>query len=103
MSKHTVSADGGPLKATRPAAICPGSRAELYLDWFSMCHRRLQALHRIAEGRQQPDDPMWITGVVSLLARHGWTPKDFGFVDPPTLDIQPNTGVLWAARAKTVN
>jgi hypothetical protein len=82
----------------------PPFESDLYLTCFQLCHHRLQALHRITGGRQQPDDPSLVTGAESLLARHGWTPKDFGFVDPPAFDVQPNTGTLWAALdAVTVN
>ena len=82
----------------------PAFESEVYLTFFQLCHHRLQALHRIAEGRQQPDDRSMVTGAESLLAMKGWTPKDFGFVDPPTFDVQPNTGTLWAALdATTVN
>jgi hypothetical protein len=50
-----------------------------------LCHLRLAALYRIAEGRQQPDDASLVSGAESLLARRGLTPRDFGFVDPPHL------------------
>jgi hypothetical protein len=106
MSKPTASAAGAamPAEGHKTRRDLPPFESERYLDCFSMCHRRLQAFHRIAEGRQQPDDHMWITEVVSLLARHDWTPKDFGFVDPPAFDVRPNTGTVFAAQdAATVN
>ena|SRR5580658_8974625 len=103
MSKPTVSAEGGAMPAEgHPHKAIPAFESEAYLTFFQLCHHRLQALHKIAEGRGQPDDRKMVTGAESLLAKHGWTPKDFGFVDPPTFDVQPNTGTLWAALDATI-
>ena len=98
MSKLTASAAGGAM----PRKPIPAFESEVYLTFFQLCHHRLQALHKIAEGRGQSDDHKMVTGAESLLAMHGWTPKDFGFVDPPTFDVQPNTGTLWAALDATI-
>ena len=103
MSKLTASAAGGAMPAEgRLRKAIPAFESEGYLTFFQLCHHRLQALHKIAEGRGQPDDRKMVTGAESLLAMHGWTPKDFGFVDPPMFDIQPNTGTLWAALDATI-
>jgi hypothetical protein len=103
MSKTTASAAGGAMPAEgHPHKAIPAFESEVYLTFFQLCHHRLQALHKIAEGRGQPDDRKMVTGAESLLAMHGWTPKDFGFVDPPTFDVQPNTGTLWAALDATI-
>ena len=64
----------------------PPRGSSMHLNWVQMCHFRLVALYRIAEGRQQHDDAALFTGAESLLARHGWMPPDFGFVDPPQFD-----------------
>jgi hypothetical protein len=103
MKRNTASGDGGALPEDRKPL--PAFESELYLTIFILCHHRLQALHRIAEGRECPhDDRCMITGAEETLARHGWTPNDFGFVDPPTFDVQPNTGTVFAALdATTVN
>jgi hypothetical protein len=39
-----------------------------------------------------------ISGAEELLAMKGWTPKDFGFVDPPMFDLTANTGTVFAAQ-----
>ena len=87
-----------PAESHKTRRDLPPFEDERYLNWFSMCHRRLQALHQIAQGHQRPDDSSWVNGVVKLLALHGWTPRDFGFVDPPTFEVKPNTGILFAAQ-----
>src|SRR5580704_15947741 len=104
MSKHTASAAGGatPAEGHKTSKPLPAFESYLYLTCFQFCHFRLQALHRIAEGREQPNDRSMISGAEELLAMKGWTPKDFGFVDPPTFDVQPNTGTLWAALEATI-
>jgi hypothetical protein len=58
----------------------------VYLSWVQLCHMRLAALYRIAGGREEPDDAKLVTGCESLLALHGWVPRDFGFVDTPEFD-----------------
>jgi hypothetical protein len=106
MSKPTVSAAGGAMPDAEilPRKPIPAFESEVYLTFFQLCHHRLQALHKIAQGRGQPDDRKMVTGAESLLAMHGWTPKDFGFVDPPMFDVRPNTGTVFAALdATTVN
>jgi hypothetical protein len=103
MKNNTASAAGGAMPAEgHPRRPIPPFESDLYLTFFQLCHHRLQALHKIAEGRGQSDDRKMVTGAESLLAMHGWTPKDFGFVDPPTFDVQPNTGTLWAALDATI-
>jgi hypothetical protein len=104
MSKPTVSAEGGAMPAEgHPHKATPAFESEAYLTFFQLCHHRLQALHKIAEGRGQPDDRKMVTGAESLLAMHGWTPKDFGFVDPPTFELKANVGTVFAAQNATRN
>ena len=104
MSKPTVSAEGGAMPAEgHPHKAIPAFESEAYLTFFQLCHHRLQALHKIAEGRGQPDDRKMVTGAESLLAMHGWTPKDFGFVDPPTFELKANVGTVFAAQNATRN
>jgi hypothetical protein len=44
-----------------------------------------------------------VTGAESLLAMHGWTPKDFGFVDPLMFDLKANVGTVFAAQEAALN
>ncbi len=95
MSKLTASADGGAMpEGHKTRRDLPPFESELFLFWYVMCHRRMQALYRVAEGRPQPDDPSLVSAAETCLANHGWTPRDFGFVDPPTSDVNENP---WAA------
>jgi hypothetical protein len=99
MSKLTASADGEAIPAEGHKTRCdlPPFESELFLFWYVMCHRRMQALYRVAEGRQQRDDPSFVSAAETCLADHGWTPRDFGFVDPPTFDVKPRAEDHWAA------
>jgi hypothetical protein len=98
MSKLTASADGGAMpEGHKTRRDLPPFESELFLFWYVMCHRRMQALYRVAEGRPQPDDPSLVSAAETCLANHGWTPRDFGFVDPPTFDVNPRTENPWAA------
>jgi hypothetical protein len=99
MSKLTASADGEavPAEGHKTRRDLPPFESELFLFWYVMCHRRMQALYRVAEGRQQRDDPSFVSAAETCLANHGWTPRDFGFVDPPTFDVNPRAENHWAA------
>jgi hypothetical protein len=53
-----------------PRQPLPAFESGNYLTVFILCHHRLQALHRIAEGRECPhDDRSMITGCEEILAR----------------------------------
>jgi hypothetical protein len=105
MSKLTASAAGGamPAEGHKTRKPLPAFESYLYLTCFQFCHFRLQALHRIAEGREDPKDRSMISGAESLLAMKGWTPKDFGFVDPPTFELKANVGTVFAAQEAALN
>jgi hypothetical protein len=105
MSKTTASAAGGaiPAEGHKSRKPLPAFESGLYLTCFQLCHHRLQALHSIAEGREDPKDRSMISGAESLLAMHGWTPKDFGFVDPPKFDLKANVGTVFAAQEAGLN
>jgi hypothetical protein len=98
MKNNTASAAGAAMpKCHKTRRDLPPFESENYLTVFILCHHRMTALYRIAEGRERSDDRSMVTGCDRFLAVDGWTPKDFGFVDPPMFELKANVGTVFAA------